>query len=261
MTRRRAIACAVALIGLLVVASVVHVRRPDAPAPAEVRRPAPAVEAVAGASLARTDADARALARAVAAVGAAEDGAAARLERLDPAARGRLDEARALLALHPPAVRGAGRPTVAADGSVMRIGGPTPSGAPSDAPLPATSLPATSLPATPAAQEPRPVAGEGPAKDLVEPGAWIAIPFDPMAAGERRLRLRNRSAGGYALRLSAEDFGSVRLDGALVVPDRFYVLDDETVVESELPVDVIIRPLEAVPAWHPTGVRPPLAAG
>ncbi len=98
-------------------------------------------------------------------------------------------------------------------------------------------------------------------KELLEPDAWIAVPYDPVLVQGQPLELTNRSLGDYVLRVDAEDFGSVRLNGGLVVPGRYYRVEGTMTVTSDAPVGVIIRPLGVVHGYFDHPVRPPSANG
>ncbi len=245
------------------------------PAPAATELAEAAVVAPAGSSGAATGVDAaptlgplgglparvsdRALARAYAAVGAAELGDASALDRLDPEARERLDEARALLAAQPLITRaGAGA------GAGSATGAPDQRGAASLARLrlrrertaPRGGLvldlahavdPHEALRSTPA----------GPV--LVEPGLWAKAAFDPSA--QRQLVVSDASGGGYAISVFAGDFSTVRVDGGLVVPGRYYLVGGSAVITGTVPCTVDIRPLSALGSYAPQPARPPQSNG
>ncbi len=98
-------------------------------------------------------------------------------------------------------------------------------------------------------------------KEILEPDAWIAMPYNPALVAGQPFELTNRSLGEYVLRLEATDYGSVRLNGGLVVPGRYYLISGTMVVTSDVPVGVIVRPLGVVPSYFAEPIRPPSANG
>jgi hypothetical protein len=212
-----------------------------------------------------------ALGRAVAAVGAYDDGRRASLDDLPPEVAALVDQARVLLA---GASRRAapGLPMRHGDGSQARIEpDPPPRGQHQPTPIEDGSLAqreraravAGRLVARTLATDgrlPPPVRGEL-AKELVEPDAWIAVPYDPRLTQGQALTLTNRSLGEYVLRLDADDYGSVRLNDGLVVPGRYYLVQGTLTITSEVPVGVIIRPLGVVHAYDERPVAMPTANG
>lgn len=98
-------------------------------------------------------------------------------------------------------------------------------------------------------------------KEILEPDAWIAVPYNPALVAGEPLEITNRSLGQYVLRLDADDYGSVRLNGGLVVPGRFYLMDGTMTISGDVPVGVTIRPLGVVHGYYDQPVRPPSANG
>jgi hypothetical protein len=98
-------------------------------------------------------------------------------------------------------------------------------------------------------------------KEILEPDAWFSVPYDPALTKGQALELTNRSLGEYALRLEASDYGSVRLNGGLVVPGRYYYVNGTMTVTSDVPVGVVVRPLGVLPSYFATPVTPPSANG
>lgn len=98
-------------------------------------------------------------------------------------------------------------------------------------------------------------------KEILEPDAWIAVPYDPARVAGEPLEITNRSLGHYVLRLDADDYGSVRLNGGLVVPGRYYLMDGTMTISGDVPVGVTIRPLGVVHGYFDQPVRPPSANG
>jgi hypothetical protein len=173
-----------------------------------------------------------ALARAIAALGQQQDGHAIDLSALDEATTSQIEPARILLA-SVPRQTAPGLPMRLPDGSVMRMG-PDKKNAQIE-PL-KTSEPVRDTNARlvdghliprrldQSGRVPIPMRGDVK-KDLVEPDAWIAIPYDPHLTAGQPLEIVNRSGGKYAVSLNADDFSSVRLNGGMVVPGRFYKND------------------------------------
>jgi hypothetical protein len=98
-------------------------------------------------------------------------------------------------------------------------------------------------------------------KEILEPDAWFSVPYDPAWTKGQAFELTNRSLGEYALRLEASDYGSVRLNGGLVVPGRYYHVNGTMTITGDVPVGVVIRPLGVVPSYFDQPVRPPSANG
>lgn len=212
------------------------------------------------------------LAQAVAAVGAYDDGRRATLDDVSEPIRALFDQARLLLA-STPRLSAPGLPMRLPDGREMRLAPdpPRPDGSATPTPPP---------PGSPADREraravdgqliarSRSVDGKLPAptrgdvvKEILEPDAWFSVPYDPALTKGQALELTNRSLGEYALRLEAADYGSVRLNGGLVVPGRYYYVNGTMTVTSDVPVGVVVRPLGVVPSYFETPVKPPSANG
>jgi len=206
-----------------------------------------------------------ALARAFAALGLAQAGDPRLLAALDPNARDRLDDARILLLETPlyahPGAGAAGRSTVAGDAaspeSASASGSATAGGAASgQAPATAGGIalatahagggpmtldlaqavdPAQALHETP----------QGPV--LVAGGLWAKVLFNP--SQQQQLVITNGCSDGYAIAIYAADFSTIRLDGGLVVPGRYYQVDGHSVITGDAGCSVDIRPLAVVPAF------------
>lgn len=223
----------------------------------------------------RSQAIPTALARTVAAVGAYDDGRRSDLEGLPDVQRALVDAARVLLA-GTPRRKAPGLPMVLPDGTVAGV-------APDPVPRDDTvNPPVPSLPGDPTLSEreharavdgrliartlsstgkaPAPTRGDR-VKEILEPDAWIAVPYNPALVAGEPLEITNRSLGQYVLRLDADDYGSVRLNGGLVVPGRFYLMDGTMRISGDVPVGVTIRPLRVVHGYFDQPVRPPSANG
>jgi hypothetical protein len=193
----------------------------------------------------------RALARAYAAAGLAEAGDTSALNHLDEVARDRLDEARALLADAPLVRRAGAAPTGVHAGGAGSS--PSPAAAPNQPAgglhldLPAAVDPATALRETP----------NGPL--LVAPGLWAKAGFDPDR--QRQLVVTDGCNGGYAIAIYGQDFSTIRLDGGLVVPGRYYQVDGSSVITGASACTVDIRPLSAVTVYATAPARPPQSNG
>lgn len=209
------------------------------------------------------------LARAVAAVGAFDDGRRDSLNDLAPEEAAQIDQARLLLAAQPR------RP---APGLPFRLPGGGTMQMPADVIAGRDAKPLNELPPaidtgarivdgalvprrfTANGKLPVPISGDR-LKDLTEPDAWIAVPYNPALVGGEPLQITNRSGSDYAVSLEADDFGGVRLNGGLVVPGRFYRLDGTITVTATVPVGVIIRPIGVLHGVYDQPVRPPSANG
>jgi hypothetical protein len=109
-------------------------------------------------------------------------------------------------------------------------------------------------------RQPSPIQGDL-VKQLTAPDAWVAIPYQPAQVGGKPLFIQNVSGAEYAIALYGSDFGSVRLNGGLVVPGRYYRIDGAVRIDSRVPVGVHIRPLTAVGPYYPQPLRIPTADG
>lgn len=216
-----------------------------------------------------------ALARAVAAIGAYDDGRRATLDDLAPEVLALVEHARLLLGTTP-RIAAPGLPMQLPDGTLASMGPDPAPRRPPESDRRDTDGTAT----TPAGREraravdgrlvartltrsgkaPPPTRGDL-VKEILEPDAWMAIPYDPARVAGEPLALTNRSLGEYVLRLDAGDYGSVRLNGGLVVPGRFYLMQGTMTISGDVPVGVIIRPLGVVHGYHEQPVRPPSANG
>jgi len=212
------------------------------------------------------------LARAVAAVGAFDDGRRATVDDLPETVRLLIDQARQLLAASPRQAA-PGLPLRLPDGSEMRIEpDPVRPGDPYPAPTISAGSPADRERAravdgrlvartfSTTGKLPVPIRGDV-VKEILEPDAWIAVPYNPALVAGQPFALTNRSLGEYVLRLEADDYGSVRLNGGLVVPGRYYHVNGTMTVTSDVPVGVVIRPLGVVPSYYERPLRPPSANG
>jgi len=230
-----------------------------------------------------------ALARAYAAAGALQDGRTVDLGELDGPAQGELARAEELLQLdrpvHAPAVSTRlgdgsllGMPAARAAISGQAAAGPAATAASAiahqragDAPAPdagASDAPAaeplsgaavgTSLVAH--GRTPSPIRGDL-VKQLIGSDAWVAIPYQPALVNGRPLVIENLSTGEYAISLQGADFGSVRLNGCLVVPGRFYRVSGTARITAQVPVGVHIRPLTAVGSYYQHPLQLPQADG
>lgn len=91
-------------------------------------------------------------------------------------------------------------------------------------------------------------------------GVWAAMRAEPGI--NLPLRILDHGDGGYVIALSGPDFATVRVNGGLVVPGRFYQIQGMVEISAEAPVNVHIRPLNAVPNYHPEpAITPPTANG
>jgi hypothetical protein len=208
-----------------------------------------------------------ALARAVAAVGQQEDGRLTDLSGLDEQAAPFIDQARALIATVPRRVA-PGLPMRLPSGVVMKMGPDKKTVVPEAQTSPAvrdTNARIVDGQLIPrrldhAGRVPIPMLGDLQ-KDLVEPDAWIAIPYDPALVAGKPLNINNRSGGLYAVSLDADDFSTVRLNGGLVVPGRFYQMENTTIISGDIPVSVTIRPIEVLHGVYDQPIRLPQANG
>lgn len=88
---------------------------------------------------------------------------------------------------------------------------------------------------------------------------WAAIRAEPGRG--LPVRIADRGEGGHVVALFADDTGSLRLNGGLVVPGRYYRIQGTVEITSSAPVNVHIRPLSAVPDYHDGPLQAPSANG
>jgi hypothetical protein len=90
-------------------------------------------------------------------------------------------------------------------------------------------------------------------------GVWAAIRLDPSI--QHSVRLIDRGEGGHVFCLRGEDFGSVRVNGGLVVPGRYYAIDSQTTITSSAAIGIEICPLIATWTYYPPPMPPPRVNG
>ena len=98
-------------------------------------------------------------------------------------------------------------------------------------------------------------------KIVVVRDAWAAIPYDPKLVDGHPLVITNRSGGRYGVSLQVDDCSTVRLNGGLVVPGRFYLLNGTITIQAAVPVGVLIRPLDTLHGYYEQPLLPPSANG
>jgi len=200
-----------------------------------------------------------ALARAFAALGLAQAGDPSRLATLDPNAKDRLDDARILLLETPLYARphaGADDRAAAGQGAAGAVtsGAATAPGAGAASAVVAGATAGSHAASGPmtldlaqavAPQQALRETPEGPL--LIAGGLWAKVLYNP--ALQQQLVITNSSAVGYAIAIYASDFSTIRLDGGLVVPGRYYQVDGHSVITGASGCSVDIRPLAVVPAF------------
>jgi hypothetical protein len=204
-------------------------------------------------------------ARAYAAAGMLSDGAISALPPMDDESRAELARmSEALASQH--AIPGAGRPTHTSGGTLASA-----SRQRSDLVAPAQSggLPTPSdAPGSPASASGGTVQGarhldlaqvghgivdrpDGPL--LTGDDVWAMVRLDP-ARGY--LRIVDQSQDGYVISLHGADFATIRLNGGLVVPGRYYQVQGTAEITGSTATAVHIRPLTAVSASYATPLLP-----
>lgn len=88
---------------------------------------------------------------------------------------------------------------------------------------------------------------------------WAAIHAEPGRG--LPVRIADHSEGGHVVALFGDDAGSLRLNGGLVVPGRYYRIQGTVEITGSAPVNVHIRPLNAVPDYHEGPLQAPSANG
>lgn len=186
-------------------------------------------------------------ARAYAAAGAHEDGRGA-LTDLDAETAAALAQARENLAAQEPS-RGAGRPHVLPGGTVVAIAPRRRAGADRAEPATAGTAPGeTSAVARELAT--LAVTGDVSLREgthvISGRGAWAGISHRP---DDGALRIVDAGEGGHAFTVRSADFGTVRVNGGIVVPGRHYRIDGPITITAGVEVGVDIVPLDAVPEY------------
>lgn len=75
------------------------------------------------------------------------------------------------------------------------------------------------------------------------------------------MRIVDRGEGGHVIAVFSEDFGTVRVNGGLVIPGRYYRITGQIEITAMAPIGVHIRPLAAVPSFHDHPLTLPSANG
>ncbi|HEX3132281.1 MAG TPA: hypothetical protein VHX44_01725 [Planctomycetota bacterium] len=89
--------------------------------------------------------------------------------------------------------------------------------------------------------------------------AWAAIKVKPGQG--LPARITDRGQGGHVIAVFGEDFGTVRVNGGLVVPGRYYLINGSVEITGMVPLGIHIRPLSAVPSYHDQSLMVPSANG
>jgi hypothetical protein len=205
-------------------------------------------------------------ARVFAWLGEVADGRREQLPVLDAESQGALEPMRLLLRLQPQ-IRGAGQPTTGAGGGVMRIGSPAPLTAtgeqidrhPTSGSAPAVVEVAEAQRSLTGGVTSGHIVSEDHVHRILGPGTWAAIRVKPGLG--LPARIVDQGAGGHVIAISADDFGSVRLNGGLVIPGRYYRIHGNVDIVSTVPLGIHIRPLHAVPVYHDQPLMGPSANG
>jgi hypothetical protein len=173
-------------------------------------------------------------ARAFAAAGRAADGHPEALGTLDAEAQTALSAMRAELARQQPTAIG---PAARAGASAVSSGaGAGSAGARLDL-----------------GQVDRGISGSSGSEVITGAQVWALAHLDP-ALG--KLEVENRSGGDYTISLFGDDFGTVRLNGGLVVPGRAYALGTAAEITGAAAVAVHIRPAGVAATVYPGPLLP-----
>jgi hypothetical protein len=104
---------------------------------------------------------------------------------------------------------------------------------------------------------PRPGVIAAPAGDsriITGDGVWAAMRW---SGGD--LLWQDTSEHGHAVAVVDGDITGVRIDDGLVIPGRFYRIDNGTVLSTDSPVSLHVRPLSAVQSYHASAAGVPTA--
>lgn len=89
--------------------------------------------------------------------------------------------------------------------------------------------------------------------------AWAAIKAKPGQG--LPIRITDHGEGGHVIAVFGDDFGTVRVNGGLVVPGRYYLINGNVEITGQVPLGIHIRPLSAVPSFHDQPLMAPSANG
>ena len=89
-------------------------------------------------------------------------------------------------------------------------------------------------------------------------GVWAGINHHP---DDGPLHIVDEGEGGYAFTCWGSDFGTVRVNGGIVVPGRHYRIQGTVTITSAVEMGVDIVPLEAVPEYWNEPFTVPTGSG
>lgn len=176
---------------------------------------------------------------------------------LDPTAQAHLPDAELLVGAEPPPFAGPALPMPGGGFRSLPLAADAATRPPSDGEAIAAAF--RNLP-PPGPRMPAAVVGTGLHKVIRSPGAVAMVAWDP-AEAPGALEISDRSGGHHGVRIVAEDFGSIRLDGGLVAPGRLYRIHGRSRITADGPVRVEIRPLATAAAWWDGPVVIPVGGG
>lgn len=210
-------------------------------------------------------------ARAYAALGEVMDGRQERLPTLDSETQAAVELMRRLLAAQP-VRRGEGRPTVGPGGATATIdrgGAVLPIGEDSSAPGSSRTTDQVLTKDPLVVADGKRELGFGHATGTVTSAegkhtitgrdAWAAIKAKPGQG--LPVRIVDLGEGGHVIAVFGDDFGTVRVNGGLVVPGRYYRIYGSVEITGMAPLGVHIRPLSAVPSYQEQPLMMPNANG
>lgn len=198
-------------------------------------------------------------ARAYALLGQLEDGSIDALPPVSKAVAVEFDPMRSFLA-EDRAFTGEGRTIVTPGGSLAVARDNTKNGTDFSAPSAMSPLAAARVPTK---TELVPTVGDirltSEGQIISGRGVWAAIRLDP--SRQDHVRIVDRGQGGYAICLRGDDFGTVRVNGGLVVPGRYYAIDGQVDITSQAPVGIDICPIIATLRFYGPPLPPPTING
>jgi hypothetical protein len=178
-----------------------------------------------------------------------------------PQAEALLAQDRALPSHHQPSVTASGRCSVFSTAHAPTTGALTPAPTVSTGPAPTSVVAVQQHLFASHTRIAYAITGTALTQCVVAENTWAALPYRPDQLGFQPVTLHDISVSGHALCIYAADFASVRVNGGLVVPGRFYAIGSGLRIRSSIALQILIRPLSAVASYYQTPAYLPYADG